>query len=155
MKKLIAIVMVVLAVIMISCQKKIDMGAVSLGSSYAEVVEDLTKEDAQFEEKTDSIVRAYGEIYILDTEFKNIVCEFENDRLQKISVWRKFSSLSDPAIQHFKKQMRELCGDGYSDTEEMVAGYGIENDNNGCIGGIKVVWNDNEDVFFATIRLAD
>lgn len=122
MKKLLAMMLMWLAVVITGCQKKVDVGSI---------------------------------IYVLDVKFDHIRCEFKNGKLNKVAAWRQLSTLPNSKIENFKQHLRVICGDGYSDTENMVAGYETKGDNNGCIGGIKVAWNDDEDVFFATIRLAD
>ena len=152
MKKI--IMMLLLAILATACQKKVDIGAITLGETYDETIQSLEREESRVERKDDGSVIGEGEIYVLDMCFDSAICEFENNKLTKVSLFRKFSTLSDTSIQKFKQQMRTLCGDGYSDTESMVTGYGIEDENNGCIGGIKVAWNDYEDCFFVVIRLA-
>ncbi len=154
MKKLIAIVMMMLAMVVTSCQKKVDIGAITLGETYDETIQSLEREEAKIERKDDGSIIGEGEIYVLDMCFDNAICEFENDKLTKVSLFRKFSTLSDASIQTFKRKMEALCGDGFSDTDEMVACYGTKKDNNGCLGAIKVEWNKTDDVFYTTIKLA-
>lgn len=153
MKNLIAMMM--LAVVMVGCQKKIDIGALTLGGSAIDAKAALSYNHINLWEDNDSIAQGDGEINIMDIEWNNIKCEFKKDKLVSVSVWRTFSTLSKYQIESLKEQLRELCGDGYSDTDRMIAGYGTSSDNNGCIGGIKVAWDDYDDIFFFTIRLAD
>jgi len=153
MKKLIAMMM--LAVIMVGCQKKVDIGELTLGGSIADAKSALSYNHIDLWENNDSIAQGDGEIELMGIEWNNIRCEFKDDKLVAVSMWRTFSNLSKYQIESLKEQLRELCGDGFSDTEKMVAGYGTSSDNNGCMGGIKVVWDDYDDTFFATIRLAD
>lgn len=152
MKKV--ILMMLFAIFVTSCQKKVELGAVMLGETYDETIQSLEREEARIERKDDGSIIGEGEIYVLDMCFDNAICEFENDKLTKLSLFRKFSTLSDASIQTFKRKMEALCGDGFSDTNEMVACYGTEKDNNGCMGAIKVEWNKTDDVFYATIKLA-
>lgn len=154
MKKLIAIVMMLLVMVVTSCQKKVELGAITLGETYDETIQSLEREEARIERKDNGSIIGEGEIYVLDMCFENVICEFENDKLTKVSLFRKFSTLSDASIQTYKRKMKVLCGDGFSDMDEMVACYGTEKDNNGCMGAIKVEWNKTDDVFYTTIKLA-
>ncbi len=155
MKKLLAMMLMLLAVVITGCQKKVDVGSIILGENYNETEAALKRDGVKFDEQNDSVLSGWGSIYVLDVKFDHIRCEFKNGKLNKVAAWRQLSTLPNSKIENFKQHLRVICGDGYSDTENMVAGYGTKGDNNGCIGGIKVAWNDDEDVFFATIRLAD
>lgn len=152
MKKV--ILLILFAIFVSSCQKKVELGAITLGETYNEAIQSLECEEARIERKDDGSIIGEGVIYVLDMCFDNAICEFENDKLTKVSLFRKFSTLSDASIQTFKRKMEALCGDGFYDTDEMVACYGSEKDNNGCIGAIKVEWNKTDDVFYTTIKLA-
>lgn len=143
-----------LSVTVTACQKKVELGAMTLGETYDETIQSLKREDARIERKDNGSVIGEGEIYVLNMCFDNAICVFENDKLTKVSLFRKFSTLSDASIQTFKRKMEALCGDSFSDTDKMVACYGTEKDNNGCMGAIKVEWNKTDDVFYATIKLA-
>lgn len=152
MKKV--ILLILFAIFVSSCQKKVELGAITLGATYNKTIQSLEREDVRIERKDNGSIIGGGEIYVLDMCFDNAICVFENDELTKVSLFRKFSTLSDASIQTFKRKMEALCGDGFYDTDEMVACYGTEKDNNGCIGAIKVEWNKTDDVFYTTIKLA-
>ena len=144
----------ILAIVMVGCQKKVDIGALFLDDNYENIVSILESKNIQLT-KDESILIGKGPIDILGITWKKISCEFSNGRLKCVDMWREFSNLSDYSIKNFKQQMHDLCGDGFSDTKRMIATYGTQSDNNGCTGGIKIVWNEDEDVFFAYICLAD
>lgn len=152
MKRL--ILMMILPLMMVGCQKRVDIGPFSLGDDYANVLSILESKNIQLTEE-ESILIAEGTINVLGITWEKIRCEFSNGRLKYVDMWRKFSNLSHHSIENFKQQMRDLCGDGFSDIQRMITVYGTQSENNGCTGGIKIVWNEDEDVFFASICLAD
>lgn len=150
MKRL--ILMMLLSIIMVGCQKKVDIGPFSLGDDYVSVLLILESKNIQLT-KDESILISEGPINVLGITWKKIRCEFSNGRLKYVDMWRDFSNLSRHSTENFKQQMRELCGDGFSYPKKMAVVYGTQSRNNGCTGGIKVDWE--EDVFFASIGLAD
>lgn len=154
MKKLIAIVMMVFAVIMVGCNKKTEIGAVTLGDTYEETVKSLENENLAIEYKEDGSIVARGEVYILDVPFDNVFLQFNGNKLEAATAQRKFSTLSKTESNLIKSRMSELCGYMYSDVDKMVAGFGTKSHNNGCIGGIKVEWGEYKDVYFVIIELA-
>ena len=153
MKKLIAIVMMLLTVIMVGCDKKARIGAVTLGDTYEETVKSLEKENLAIEHKEDGSVVARGEVYILDVPFDNVFLQFNGNKLEAATAQRKFSTLSKTESSHIKSRMSELCGYMYSDVNKVAAGFGTKSHNNGCIGGIKVEWDEYRDMYFVTIGL--
>ena len=100
MKKI--IIMLLLVILATACQKKVDIGAITLGETYDETIQSLEREEARVERKDDRSVIGEGEIYVLDMCFDSAICEFENNKLTKVSLFRKFSTLSDTSIQKFK-----------------------------------------------------
>lgn len=139
---------------MAGCQKKIDVGDLTLGQSQEEALSILEASQLDLDKWNDSITKVDGEIYLLGIKWNKAHCKFKDGKLVKIAMSRPYSTLSRNSIEAIKEQMRILCGEGFNgrNPEDLVAGYGIEGDNNGCLGGIIIDLED--DVFFALISLS-
>lgn len=153
MKKLLAMMLMLLPML-VGCSKKVDIGAVTLGDTYNETVKSLEKEDIKIESKKDGSIVGRGKVYILNVPFDNVFLQFNDNKLEAATAQRKFSTLSKTESNLIKSRLVELCGEMFSDMDKMVAGFGTENQNNGCMGGISVKWDEYNDVYFLSIALA-
>lgn len=110
MKKLIAIMVMMLAMVVTSCQKKVDIGAITLGETYDETIQSLEREEAKIERKDDGSIIGEGEIYVLDMCFDNAICEFENDKLTKVSLSGNSAHFQMPQFKHSNVKWKRCAG---------------------------------------------
>lgn len=139
---------------MASCQNKVNIGTLTLGESKDETISNLNQNDMVVSEENDSVIVAYGTIYLLNENWDKVRCIFKDGKLDNIAMLRKLSTLSNQSAENIKRQMRELCGDGYTNFEEMTTVYGSDS-NSGLCGGITAIWDNNKDDFFLQIGYVD
>lgn len=126
---------------------RIDIGSISLGQKESEVISSIGE---HLESEWSNTKRFDGsDISLLGITWDKINCIFEQGRLVRVGMYKQYSTIPKYEIELVKSKMEELCGDGYS--KDIIACYGTDKDNNGCLGGIMVEWRD--DVFFAVIYL--
>ena len=150
MKRILIILVSVFS--LISCQSHIDLGNIFLGEQSDEVIQILKEEGITFSYIDDSEAIGEGKASLLGINWDKVLCKFENNKLIEIAMIKPFSQISDSQIENIKSHLRKYCGPGKTNYDEMIVLYGVNSENKGYIGAIKV--NEVEDNFFVSIKKA-
>lgn len=140
-----------------SCDKKVSLQSnMSLGDNINYVMS-VIESDSWLEANQidDNHYEIIGGQYFINQTWDRVYLAFENDLLQQVIMVKPFYQVSDSQIREIKDFLREKCGDGFSDTERMIAAYGLKSDNNGALGGIKFEPGELGDDFVVVIKLPD
>lgn len=150
MKRILIILITLIS--LISCQSHIDLGSISLGEQSDEVIQTLKEEGITFSYIDNSEAIGEGKVILLGINWNKVLCKFDNNILVEIAMIKPFSQISDSQIENIKSYLRKYCGPGKTNYDEMMVLYGVNSENKGYIGAIKV--NEDEDNFFVSIKKA-